>query len=43
MKVNKTQTFKQQQAQARRPRFSITDKIIKDKKLKPIAKDVKVW
>ena len=43
MKVNKKQTFKQQQAQKRRPRFSITDKIIIEKKLKPIATNVKVW
>ena len=41
--VNKKQTFKQQQAQKRRPRFSITDKIIIEKKLKPIATNVKVW
>jgi len=43
MKVNKNQTFKQQQAQERRPRFSITKGIIKPKKLKPIAIDVKIW
>lgn len=43
MKVNRTQTFKQQQAQGRRPRFSITDKIINDKKLKPVARNVKIW
>jgi len=35
-KVNKGQTFKQQQDQARRPRFSIVDKIIKIRNLKPI-------
>ncbi len=34
--VNKTQTFKQQQEQARRPRFSIIDKIIKPRGLKPV-------
>lgn len=34
--VNKNQTFKQQQEQARRPRFSIIENIIKPKKLKPI-------
>lgn len=34
--VNKNQTFKQQQEQARRPRFSIIDNIIKPKKLKPV-------
>jgi hypothetical protein len=43
MKVNKKQTMKQQQNQGKRPRFSITDKIIKAKKLKPIAQNVKVW
>jgi hypothetical protein len=43
MKVNKKQTLKQQQAQGKRPRFSITDKIVIEKKLKPIAKDVRVW
>jgi len=43
MKVNKKQTFKQQQAQKRRPRFSITEGIIKPKKLKPIATNVKIW
>ena len=35
-RVSKTQTFAQQQKQARRPRFSITEKIIKPRKLKPI-------
>jgi len=34
--VNKNQTFKQQQEQARRPRFSIIENIIKPKKLKPV-------
>ena len=34
--VNKMQTFKQQQAQKRRPRFSITNKIIRPKNIKPI-------
>lgn len=43
MKVNKNQTFKQQQAQGRRPRFSIAKEIIKKKKLQPISKNVKVW
>lgn len=43
MKVNKNQTMKEQQLQGRRPRFSITDKIIKEQNLKPIAKNVKVW
>lgn len=35
-KVNKNQTFEQQQKQSRRPRFSIVDNIIKPLKLKPI-------
>jgi len=35
-KVNKNQTFKEQQEQARRPRFSITENIIKTQNLKPI-------
>ena len=35
-KVNRNQTFEQQQAEARRPRFSITENIIKPKGLKPI-------
>lgn len=34
--VNKKQTFQQQQAENRRPRFSIIDSIIKPKKLKPV-------
>ena len=34
--VSKTQTFKEQQDQGRRPRFSIIDNIIKPKDLKPI-------
>jgi len=34
-KVNKKQTFEQQQSQSRRPRFSIIDNIIKPRKLKP--------
>jgi hypothetical protein len=42
-KVNKTQTFKDQQKEKRRPRFSIVKKIIKEKKLKPIAINVKIW
>ena len=35
-KVNRNQTFEQQQKQGRRPRFSITDSIIIPKNLKPI-------
>ena len=34
--VNKNQTFKQQQEEKRRPRFSIIDKIIKVRGLKPV-------
>ena len=34
--VNKKQTFEQQQAENRRPRFSIIEEIIKPKKLKPV-------
>ena len=35
-KVNKDQTFEQQQAENRRPRFSIIDNIIKPRRLKPV-------
>jgi len=35
-KVNKNQTFKEQQEQSRRPRFSIIDNIIIPRKLKPV-------
>lgn len=35
-KVNKNQTFADQQAENRRPRFSITESIIKPMKLKPV-------
>tara|TARA_Y100000034_G_C6890385_1_gene409455 strand:+ start:1117 stop:1665 length:549 start_codon:yes stop_codon:yes gene_type:complete len=35
-KVNKTQTFEEQQAQGRRPRFSIIKNIIEPKNLNPI-------
>lgn len=43
VKVNKKQTFKQQQAQGKRPRFSIMKEIINKYKLKPIARNVKIW
>jgi len=43
MKVNKKQTFRQQQKQGKRPRFSIIDNIVKKKELKPIARNVKIW
>lgn len=42
-KVNKSQTFKQQQKQKRRPRFGITESIIKKRKIKPVAVNVRVW
>ena len=42
-KVNRTETFSDQQAQKRRPRFSIKKEIIAKQKLEPIAKKVKVW
>jgi len=35
-KVNKNQTFEQRQAQSRRPRFSITENIIRTRGLKPV-------
>ncbi|MCR4326996.1 MAG: Bsp6I family type II restriction endonuclease [Nanoarchaeota archaeon] len=35
-KVNKSQTFQQQQKQSRRPRFSIIENIIKPRKLQPV-------
>ncbi|MGA2130447.1 MAG: Bsp6I family type II restriction endonuclease [Candidatus Pacearchaeota archaeon] len=34
--VNRNQTFEQQQAQGKRPRFSITENIIKTRKLTPV-------
>lgn len=40
--VNKNQTMKEQQAEKRRPRMSIKD-IIVENKIKPLAKNVKVW
>lgn len=42
-KVNKNQTLQEQQAEKRRPRFSIKSKIIVANNIKPIAKSVKVW
>jgi len=42
-KVNKTQTFKQQQKTGKRPRLSVIKSIIQKRKLKPEAKNVKVW
>ena len=35
-KVNKNQTMKDQQSQGKRPRFSIIDKIIIKKNIKPV-------
>ena len=40
--VNENQTLKQQQAEKRRPRMSIKE-IIQEKKIKPLATNVKVW
>lgn len=42
-KVNKGQTMKEQQGEKRRPRFSIKKDIIDLNKIKPIARNVKVW
>ncbi len=42
-KVNKGQTMKEQQGEKRRPRFSIKKDIIDAYKIKPLAKNVKVW
>ena len=42
-KVNKNQTLTDQQGEKRRPRFCIKKDIIARNKLKPIAKNVKVW
>lgn len=41
--VNKGQTMKDQQNEKRRPRFSIKKDIIQKHKIKPLAKDVRVW
>lgn len=41
-KVNRGQTMEQQQGEKRRPRMSIKE-IIKDHKIKPLAKNVRVW
>ena len=43
MKVNATQTMKDQQELGRRPRFSITEKIIQQQGIEPVARNVKVW
>lgn len=43
VQVNKKQTFRDQQKQGRRPRFSIKREIIISKHLKPLATGVKVW
>lgn len=42
-KVNKKQTFTDQQKKIRRPRFSIKKEIIRPYNLEPIAKQVEVW
>lgn len=41
--VNKGQKFDHQQAEKRRPRFSIKNEIIAKHKIKPIAENVKLW
>lgn len=41
--VNKTHTFLEQQAEEKRPRFSITKSFIYTGKIKPLAKNVKIW
>lgn len=41
--VNKDHSFLEQQTEGKRPRFSITKNLIKTGKIKPIAKNVKVW
>ena len=43
MKVNKKETFAQQQSQGRRPRFSIKKDLIEQLKIRAVATDVKVW
>jgi hypothetical protein len=43
IKVNKNQTFRIQQKEKRRPRFSITKKIIIKKSLKPEGRNIKIW
>lgn len=43
VKVNKNETFKQQQEQKRRPRLSIKKSLIEENKIKPLATNVKVW
>jgi hypothetical protein len=42
-KVNKIQTLREQQGEKRRPRFSIKKDIIAPNKIKPVAKNVKLW
>lgn len=41
--LNKKESFTDQQAQKRRPRFGIKKEIISKYKIKPLAKAVKVW
>lgn len=43
IKVNKGHTFLEQQAEGRRPRFSITKSLIRTGRIKLLAKNVKVW
>jgi len=42
-RVNNGQTMKDQQGEKRRPRFSITKDIIVKNRIKPLARNVKVW
>ncbi|MEY4602657.1 MAG: hypothetical protein RL292_598 [Candidatus Parcubacteria bacterium] len=42
-KVNKGQSMEDQQGEKRRPRFSIKKDIIDKNKIKPLARNVKVW
>ena len=43
IKVNKNQTFQEQQKEGKRPRFSIIGDIIEKENFKPLAKNVQVW
>lgn len=43
MRVNRNQTMREQQAEGRRPRFSIIKDIIRATNLEPVARNVQVW
>jgi hypothetical protein len=43
VKVNKNQSLTDQQAEGKRPRFSIINKFIKTGKVRPLATNVRVW